>query len=85
MSTPPPSQSNVAMSENGFAAIYVQISRLTAVACAQSKSSFGSDGSSPFAHSVALSTPPPSQSAVARTDVGFAAMIAQISRPFEIA
>ena len=44
-------------------------------------SSVASEGSPPFAHSVALSAPPPSQSNIAIFDIGKAVIYAQISIP----
>ena len=44
-------------------------------------SSAASSGSPPLAHSVALSTPPPSQSKLAKALPGFVAMIAHTSKP----
>ena len=48
-------------------------------------SSTGSVGSPPARHSVRLSSPPPSQSAVASGLIGFAITIAQISTPSDMA
>ena len=47
-------------------------------------SSLASAGSSPAAHSVALSIPPPSQSIVAIGDIGLAVINAQMSVPAAI-
>ena len=67
---PPPSQSAKASGLEGLANIKAHKSRPDSSALAQS--SAGSSGSSPVAHSVALSTPPPSQSSVASGWTGFA-------------
>ena len=69
---PPPSQSASANGLVGFANTNAQISVPEAAAAEQS--SLGSLGSPPLAHSVALSTPPPSQSAVATALNGLAVM-----------
>ena len=79
LSTPPPSQSAVAKGPNGFAAINAHKSKLAFIATVHSSAAF--NGSPPLAHSVALSTPPPSQSNVAKAIVGSAAIKAHTSRP----
>ena len=79
LSIPPPSQSSEARGWVASPLIIAHTSRPAAIT--EVHSSDASKGSPPFAHSVALSTPPLSQSKVAKALVGLAAMIAQTSKP----
>ena len=79
LSIPPPSQSNEARGWVASPPMIIHISKPAAVMLVHS--SEASDGSPPFAHSVALSAPPPSQSNIAIFDIGKAVIYAQISMP----
>ena len=83
LSIPPPSQSSIAIGLVGSAVMRTQIFTIPAIAASQS--SDGSVGSLPLSHSVALSIPPLSQSAVANELIGKLAMCAQIFTLFAMA